>query len=310
MRGMHPKKISGQHVARHRIFRRIRRCWNGRARRRGAREKGVVLGGLDRLRDRHGSNCDRFVGARLNARGCFTVFEAIGAHVAFTNDAELGVELRDFVRAGEDAVLAANTLVIEVFDDPGLGVFFVRAYRAPFHAAGIDTVVTGRRDGLLNRLLGCSTVEKSNRAPRLVLVQTVETVACRDACLAARAPVDVDFKRVLLPWLRRGRGKKRAVVPFLQWMLNVIVMLREPLNRRHLLLLVQVLREHRQPALGLIRWNRPPFNRRLCTSHAHHSKMAVSLFLLLEAIPGQIRWVSRHASIASNINVDLGEVAT
>ena len=71
------------------------------------------------------------------------------AHVAFSNDAALFRIFRDVVGALENAVGAADALVVEVADDAGVLVLFVGTDRAAVHAAGILAMVAGGGDGLL-----------------------------------------------------------------------------------------------------------------------------------------------------------------
>ena len=51
--------------------------------------------------------------------------ESLTTHVAFANDAKLMTVLRHFVGAHHRAVLAADTLVIEVFDDTAFGILLI-----------------------------------------------------------------------------------------------------------------------------------------------------------------------------------------
>ena len=90
----------------------------------------------------------RFGWASLHARRSLSFGETRMAHVAFTDDSETGIEFRNVVGAGEDAVLASNTLIIEVADNAGDGVFFVSQNRATTGASGVVAMVTGARDGL------------------------------------------------------------------------------------------------------------------------------------------------------------------
>jgi hypothetical protein len=74
--------------------------------------------------------------AGVDAGGLETVGKAAVAHVAFADDAALGVELRDGVGAVPDAVLAADACVCRVEDDAGDGVFGVGVNGAALDAIG------------------------------------------------------------------------------------------------------------------------------------------------------------------------------
>ena len=83
---------------------------------------GVVAAPLELIDD---LDFDGVLGAGVDAGGFEAGGEAAVAHVAFADDAALGVELRDGVGAVPDAVLAADAGVGGVQDDAGDGIFFV-----------------------------------------------------------------------------------------------------------------------------------------------------------------------------------------
>src|SRR6185436_1781934 len=149
---------------------------------------------------------DRRVGTRLHAGGRLTRREPVGAHVALAHDAALAVELRHLVRAGEDAVLAADALVIEVADDAGRGILFVSLHRAAVHARRVQAVMASGRDRLLHGRLGRTAVQEADAAPGFVVVEAVQAVAGGDAGLAPGAGVEVDPEAVLLAG---GRARER-----------------------------------------------------------------------------------------------------
>ena len=99
-------------------------------------------------------DANRGVRTGLNASRGFTSGEAICAQIAFTDDAEARGILRHFVGALEDAILAADALIIEVPDDAGGWIFFVGEHGASIEAGRIDAVMTRGRDGLLERKIG------------------------------------------------------------------------------------------------------------------------------------------------------------
>src|SRR5205085_2861104 len=110
----------------------------------------------------------------------------------------LRVELRNLVRAREEAVLAADALIIEVPNDPGDRILLVRLHRATVHARGIHAVVAGRRHGLLHRRAGSAAVNHADRAPRLAGIEAVQAVTCCDAGFTGGAAVEIDAEGVLL----------------------------------------------------------------------------------------------------------------
>lgn len=85
----------------------------------------------------------------MDAGGGFAFGQALVAHVAFSNDAAFFRILGNIVGALEDAVGAADALVVEVADDAGIGVLFIGSDGAAIEAAGIGAVVAGGGDGLL-----------------------------------------------------------------------------------------------------------------------------------------------------------------
>jgi hypothetical protein len=60
------------------------------------------------------------------------------------HDPALRVVLRDVVRAGERAVLAADALIVEVLDDAGDRLLLVGADRAADQARRVEAVVARR----------------------------------------------------------------------------------------------------------------------------------------------------------------------
>lgn len=71
--------------------------------------------------------------------------------------------------------------------------------------------MTGRRHVLDDRQRARPAHQQPDRAPCFRFIQTVERVAGGDAGLAARAAIQVDFERVLLPRPRRDSGQERSV---------------------------------------------------------------------------------------------------
>ena len=168
------------------------------------------------------------------------------AHVALAHDAARRGILRHVVGAFQDAVAATDALVIEVADDAGDGVFVVGQHRTAFETAGLDAVVAGRGDGLLERddavaagLAGHSgfAEERADFAPRFAFVEAVEGVAGGDASLAAGAFVQVHLEGVLLAGARGGDGQQLAIVRLRDFVPRVRA--REGLDGRELPLLIE-----------------------------------------------------------------------
>jgi len=140
---------------------------------------------------------DGFGGAGLDAGGGFTIGEALVAHVAFADDAAVVRIFGDVVGAFEDAVFAADALVIEVADDAGVFFFFVGADGAAVEAFGVEAVVAGGGDGLLESGVGWAGFEEADVAPGFIFVEAIEGVAGDDAGFAAGAFVEFDLEGVL-----------------------------------------------------------------------------------------------------------------
>lgn len=130
----------------------------------------------------------------MDAGGGLTIGKALVAHVAFTDDAPVGRIFWDVVGAFEDAVFAADTLVIEVADNAGVFFFFVGADGAAVEALGVEAMVAGGGDGLLETVAG---FEEADVAPGFVFVETIEGVAGDDASFATGTFIKFDLEGVL-----------------------------------------------------------------------------------------------------------------
>ena len=140
---------------------------------------------------------DGFGGAGLHAGGGFAVGEALVAHVAFADDATVVRILRHVVGAFENAVFAADALVVEVTYDAGVFFFFVSSNGAAIHALGVEAVVAGGGDGLLEAGGVVAAFDEADVAPGFVFVETIESVAGHDAGFAAGAFIEFDLEGVL-----------------------------------------------------------------------------------------------------------------
>ena len=151
-------------------------------------------------RDR--DNTDGLGWAGLDAGRRFANPEALLTHVAFADDAEAFIVFRHIVRTFQNAVLAADALIIEMAHDPGDRILFIGENRTAVEAAGVGAMMAGGRDRLLIGRSVRPTGHESNIAPRLVFIESIESVAGGDAGLAAGAGIQVDFEGVLFAGLR------------------------------------------------------------------------------------------------------------
>jgi hypothetical protein len=99
--------------------------------------------------------------------------------------------------------LAPDALVIEVPDDAGYRIFVIGVYGTTVQARRINTVVTRRRDRLLNRFGACSSEKGTNIPPCLPFVQAIQTVARSHTRFATGASIEIHSKCVLLTGRRQ-----------------------------------------------------------------------------------------------------------
>jgi hypothetical protein len=149
--------------------------------------------------------------ARLRTGGRFTGGEPAVTHVAFAHDAEALGKFWDIVGTLQDAVAAADALVVEVAYDPGERIFFVGEDRTAVQAPGVGAVVTRGRDRLRERPRAARTDEQADVSPRFGFVEAVERVTRGNARLAPRAGVEIDLERVLLARSRRAERNQRGL---------------------------------------------------------------------------------------------------
>src|SRR5207302_4722863 len=100
-------------------------------------------------------------------------------------------------------------LVIEMADDAGDGVLVIGEHGAAVEAGGINAMMTGRGDVLLERRAPVGRGELADAAPGFVLVETVERVTRGHARLAPGTFVEVHLEGVLLTG--RGRGEREQI---------------------------------------------------------------------------------------------------
>src|SRR5262249_9937148 len=142
------------------------------------------------------ANRDGAIGTRLDARRRLGARETGRAEIALAHDAAGGVVLGRLVRAGERAVLAADAGIRQIPHDAGARILFVRFGGTAYHARGLEAVVARRRDGLLNRRERAASVQQTDGAPELSLVEPVHGVAAGDAGFASRASIEIDLERI------------------------------------------------------------------------------------------------------------------
>ena len=123
--------------------------------------------------------------AGLHTRRSLTRRQAVRAHVALTDNPFLTVIFRNIVWAGQSAVLATKTLIVEVLDNPRNGILLVRIDGTRRHAGRIKAVMAGRRDMLHHRVLTRPANQQADVTPRLVVVEPVQRMAGGNTRLAA-----------------------------------------------------------------------------------------------------------------------------
>ena len=109
----------------------------------------IALAELGFFFDVYFDDFDGLGGARLHTGWGFAFGETVMSHVAFADDASFFRKFGDVEGALEDAVRAADALVVEVAHDAGLTGFLVGLHGATVEAFWVGAVVAGGGDGLL-----------------------------------------------------------------------------------------------------------------------------------------------------------------
>ena len=143
-------------------------------------------------------NADGFIRAGLDAGGSFADREALAAHVALADDAARFRIFRHIVGAFENAVLTADALVIEVAHNAGDRIFLVCQNRAPIEAPRVNTMMTSRRDCLLEGSSPIVAHKLTDIAPGFAVIEAVERVTRCDARFAAAAFIEIHLESELL----------------------------------------------------------------------------------------------------------------
>jgi hypothetical protein len=89
----------------------------------------------------------------------------LGTKIAFPDNPAFGRILGYIIRAFEDAILAANALVVEVTNGACVSVFFVSGNGTTIQAGWIRAMMAGRGDGLLVGRFLRYTLENSRVPP-------------------------------------------------------------------------------------------------------------------------------------------------
>src|SRR5204863_562152 len=117
---------------------------------------------------------------------------------------------------------APGALVIEMLHDAGDRILLVGTPGAAVEAAGIDAMVTRRRDRLLERPAPIVAHQRAGFAPGLAVVQPIERMTRSDAGLATAALVEIDLEGVLLA----GCGRRGGDQLFVVWLADFVTVVR------------------------------------------------------------------------------------
>ena len=158
-------------------------------------------------------------------------------HVALPHDALGRVILWHIVRTCERAILAAETLIVQMHDDARLGVLLVRIDRTRGQARRLDAMVAGGGHVLQHRQRARTADQQTHVAPGFARIQSVQRVAARHASLATAAAIEIHFESVLLPRTRWRRRQERTIELLGCRGLRHVVVPRKALDRRKILLL-------------------------------------------------------------------------
>jgi hypothetical protein len=177
-------------------------------------------------------NANRFMRTGLNASRSFPCGESADAHVALPDDPQpLGV-FRHVIRAFQNAVLAADALIIKVSDNSGADILFVGTHRTALQASRLEAMVASCRDGLLIRPFSRAAMNQADASPGFVLIETVQGMTSANTCLAARAGVQTHRESALLARGRRVGRNEIAVVAGLRRDITTVVFAGEAFDCR------------------------------------------------------------------------------
>ena len=157
-------------------------------------------------------------------------------HIAFPHDPFRLAVAGHIVRTSEHAIFAANTLIVQVLDDSGDRILFVRSHRAPMHASGFNTVMASGGHVLHDRIEIIAAGQQTNVPPDLTFLQAVETMTRGDARLTTGARIKVDLKRILLSILQAVQRNQVTILRFVGRSRDRQMALRKLLHGSQLLL--------------------------------------------------------------------------
>ena len=212
MAGADRAVIDRQHVARKRPRRLVGGRWQSEMRIGSGRQERIGFRIFYHLPDIDQPDRDRLMRTTLDAGGGFADRQPVRAHVALADDPQPVAELRHLVRTRQDAILAPETGVGIVPDNPGDRVLLIGIDRAGDLAGRFQAMVTGTRDMLHHRLLGRTPDQQPHFSPCLGFAQRILRMTGGHAGLAARTTVQIHLETKLLPLARWRRRKQHRVV--------------------------------------------------------------------------------------------------
>jgi hypothetical protein len=129
--------------------------------------------------------------------------------------------------------------------DAGARVFLISKDGAAFEAGGLNAMMTGGRDRLLEGVLFRASVEEPDTAPGFVFVEAVQLVAGGDTGFAARTSVQVNRKGILLAPAGKSAREQFAVESGMGRERVALVVQGEPFDRSEPMLFLQQLVDER-----------------------------------------------------------------
>ena len=118
-------------------------------------------------------DADGFVRTGLDTSRRLTDRKTTAAQIAFADDAFLSVILGHVVGTFQNAVLAANALIVQMPDNAGDPVLFIGVDRTTVQAGWIDTVMAGGGDKSLAWFLRSASMKQPDGPPRFIVIQPI-----------------------------------------------------------------------------------------------------------------------------------------
>jgi len=153
------------------------------------------------------------------------------AHVAFTNDAALGIELWDRVGTVPDAILASDARFRGMENDAGNWILFVSINRAAANAVGGETVVASHREVIASSVRPSAPFDLSDAPPVNVSGVSVLFVARDLARAAADTLRHIEVESVLFSGKKLAFGNQRGLYFCRHWRQNFEAVLRQTHDR-------------------------------------------------------------------------------